>query len=142
MRKQSGSSMGVDFADIDRDGHDDFIVVDMLAREHGKRMMQLDKEPPDLMARERSDERPSYNRNTLFFGRPDGSFAEAAFMAGVAATDWSWCPIFLDVDLDGFEDILICAGHSRDDMDLDFGLRIESLRKSRSMAPLEELGLR
>src|SRR6185436_2576569 len=67
LRHTSRSSMGIDFADIDRDGHDDFIVVDMLAREHGKRMMQLVKESPDVLARERSEETPSYNRNTLFF---------------------------------------------------------------------------
>jgi hypothetical protein len=93
LRHTSRSSMGIDFADIDRDGHDDFIVVDMLAREHGKRMMQLVKDDPNPGPRERIEEQPSYNRNTLFFGRPDGSFAEAAFMAGVAATDWSWLPV-------------------------------------------------
>ena len=43
LRHTSRSSMGIDFADIDRDGHDDFIVVDMFAREHGKRMTQLVK---------------------------------------------------------------------------------------------------
>jgi hypothetical protein len=142
VRHTSRSSMGLDFADVDRDGHDDFIVVDMLAREHGKRMMQLDKEPPDLMARERSEETPSYNRNTLFFGRPDGSFAEAAFMAGVAATDWSWCPIFLDVDLDGYEDLLVSNGFSFDVMDQDSHdqdrqrkLTQEQLKRARQLFP-------
>ena len=40
-------------------------------------------------------------------------------MAGVAATDWSWCPIFLDVDLDGYEDLLVSNGFSFDVMDQD-----------------------
>src|SRR4029078_13273065 len=31
LRKTSNSSMGVDFSDVDRDGHLDFFVVDMLA---------------------------------------------------------------------------------------------------------------
>ena len=30
--------MGVDFGDLDRDGQDDLVVVDMLAREHAKRV--------------------------------------------------------------------------------------------------------
>jgi len=112
LRHTSRSSMGIDFADIDRDGHDDFIVVDMLAREHEKRMTQLFKDLPDSQERERIDSRPRYSRNTLFFGRPNGSYVEAALMAGVAATDWSWCPIFIDVDLDGYEDLLVTNGLS------------------------------
>src|SRR5258708_4630614 len=119
FRHTSRSSMGIDFADIDRDGYDDIIVVDMLAREHGKRMTQLVKDVPDPGERERVEARPQYNRNTLFFGRPDGTYAEAALMAGVAATDWSWCPIFLDIDLDGYEDLLVSNGFESDVMDQD-----------------------
>src|SRR5438552_2683088 len=117
LRHTSRSSMGIDFADIDRDGHDDFIVVDMLAREHEKRMTQLFKDLPDSQERERIDSRPRYSRNTLFFGRPDGSYVETALMAGVAATDWSWCPIFIDVDLDGYEDLLVSNGFEFDVLD-------------------------
>src|SRR6185369_16385405 len=119
LRHTSRSSMGIDFADINRDGHDDFIVLDMLARDHGKRMSQLAKSYPNPAGRERIDDRQLYNRNTLFFGRPDGSFAEAALMAGTAATDWSWCPIFIDVDLDGYEDLLVSTGFELDVMDQD-----------------------
>src|SRR6185436_14725337 len=43
FRHFSRSAMGIDFADVNRDGHEDFIVLDMLAREHGKRMTQLVK---------------------------------------------------------------------------------------------------
>src|SRR5206468_1130676 len=34
IRQSSLFSMGVDFADVDRDGLDDFFVADMLSREH------------------------------------------------------------------------------------------------------------
>jgi hypothetical protein len=119
LRHTSRSSMGIDFADLDRDGHDDFIVLDMLARDHEKRMTQLMKDLPDAALRDRIEEQPRYNRNALFFGRGDGSFVEAAFMAGVAASDWSFCPVFLDVDLDGYEDLLISNGFSFDVMDQD-----------------------
>ena len=119
FRHTSRSSMGVDFADIDRDGYDDILVVDMLARDHGKRMTQLVKDLPDPNERERVEARPQYNRNTFFFGRPDGAYAEAGLMAGVAATDWSWCPIFIDIDLDGYEDLLVSNGFESDVMDQD-----------------------
>ena len=119
LRHTSRSSMGIDFADLNRDGYDDFFVVDMLAREPEKRMVQLMRDRPDPQARERIEECPRFNRNTLFFGRPDGSYVEAALMAGVAATDWSFCPIFIDVDLDGYEDLLVSNGFSLDVMDQD-----------------------
>src|SRR6266536_3694662 len=119
FRHTSRSSMGVDFADIDRDGHDDIIVVDMLAREHEKRMTQLVRDLPDREESERMETRPQYNRNTLFFGRPDGRYVEAALFAGVAASDWTWCPVFVDVDLDGYEDLLLTNGFEFDVMDQD-----------------------
>lgn len=119
FRHFSRSAMGIDFADINRDGHDDFIVVDMLARNHSKRMTQLVKDYPDPAAKERVEERPEYNRNSLYFGRSDGTYLEAGLMAGVAATDWSWCPIFIDVDLDGYEDLLVTNGFEFDVLDQD-----------------------
>ena len=119
FRHTSRSSMALDFADINRDGHDDLFVLDMLARSHGRRMRQLARDYPDPAANEYVGEVPRYNRNMLFLGRADGSFAEAALLAGVAATDWSWCPIFLDVDLDGYEDLLVSNGFEFDVMDQD-----------------------
>ncbi len=129
FRHTSRSAMGVDFGDINRDGFDDVIVVDMLAREHARRVTQLVRDRPSQVDSERIDERPQYNRNTLFFGRADGSFVEAAFMAGVAATDWTWTTIFLDVDLDGFEDLLVTNGFEFDVMDQDSSDMIKDGRR-------------
>jgi hypothetical protein len=119
FRHTSRSSMGVDIADVNRDGYDDIFVVDMLARDHAKRMTELVRDFSDPALREQVTEQPRYNRNALFFGRPDGTYAEGALMAGVAASDWSWCPLFLDVDLDGYEDLVITTGFSADVMDQD-----------------------
>ena len=119
IRHTSRSSMGVDFADLDRDGRDDFIVVDMLARDPARRLTQLMRDRPPLAELERITERPQFNRNTLFFGRPDGSFIEAALWAGVAASDWTWTVACLDVDLDGYEDLLMTNGFEFDVMDQD-----------------------
>lgn len=142
IRHTSRSSMGLDFADINRDGYDDIFVVDMLARRHAKRMTQLVRDRPDISAIKRIEARPRYNRNTLFMGRADGHFVETALMAGIAATDWSWSPIFIDVDLDGYEDILVTNGFSFDVMDQDshdrfkkMRLSTEELKRSRQFHP-------
>lgn len=119
MRHTSRSSMGLDIADVDRDGRDDIFVVDMLAREPHKRLTQLVRDMPDPMRRELVEEEPAFNRNMLFYSRGDGTYSEGALMAGVAASDWSWCPAFVDVDLDGFEDILVTNGFEFDVMDKD-----------------------
>ena len=65
-------------------------------------------------------------RNTLQVSRGDGTFAEAARLAGVGASGWSWSTVFLDVDLDGWEDILIGTGHRWDVMDGDTQYRLRS----------------
>jgi hypothetical protein len=119
LRKTSGSSMGVDFADLDRDGNLDFLVVEMLARDPALRKRQLMPTKPDTTGIGQTTNRPQVLRNTLFRNRGDGSFAELANYAGLAASDWSWSPVFLDVDLDGFEDVLIAAGHVQDLLDAD-----------------------
>ena len=64
------------------------------------------------------------NRNTLLANRGDGTWAEVGRQAGVEASGWSWSALFMDVDLDGFEDLLIPNGHIRDLMDADTQIRI------------------
>src|SRR6267142_1062535 len=65
-------------------------------------------------------------RNTLQLNRGDGTFAEIANYAGVAASEWSWSPVFLDVDLDGYQDLLITTGHAKDVQDLDAAAQIRA----------------
>lgn len=119
QRSQSCASMGVDFADIDRDGHLDFFVAEMLAADRARRLWQKTAQPTVLHLPGTIDNRPEIGRNTLFHALGDGTFAEIANYAGVAASDWSWQGVFLDVDLDGFEDILVTNGHLFDVQDLD-----------------------
>ena len=119
LRKTSNATMSVDFADIDRDGHVDMFLTDMLSVDHARRQRQRNTRIPIPIAIGDLQSRPQEMQNTLFVGRGDGTFAEIANLAGVAASDWSWSTSFLDVDLDGFEDILITTGHVFDVQDLD-----------------------
>ena len=134
FRKSSHFSMGIDVADINRDGLDDIFVVDMLSRDHVMRMdMQGDRNPPTPLPGMFAN-RPDYMVNTLFLNRGDGTYAEVAQLAGLNATEWSWTPLFLDVDLDGFEDLLIANGHERAARSLDVSEKLRALREGRQLA--------
>ena len=127
LRNTSRFSMTVDFADLNRDGLDDFFVADMLSRSHPLRMTQLAETnaPPQIIAE--TNPRPQVRRNTLFFNRGDGTYAETACFAGLEASEWTWNSVFLDVDLDGYEDLLIANGHAYDTQDLDAEALVKSL---------------
>lgn len=127
MRNTSFASMGVDFSDVDRDGFTDFFVVEMLSREHRLRMKQIAGGVPDPPFTGRFDNRPQTPRNTLYLGRGDATWAEAAQYAGLDASGWSWGSTFVDVDLDGYEDLLIGTGHFYDAMDKDAAQRVGSM---------------
>ncbi len=126
----SENSMGVDFADVDRDGHTDFLVLDMLSRDPALRRRQSLAQTRNAPTPTGPPWPPQYMCNTLFHNRGDGSFAEIASFAGVFASDWSWQPVFLDVDLDGWEDLIIAAGHRRDLQDMDATVAIQALQHS------------
>ena len=112
-------SMCVDFADIDRDGWDDFVNGDMWSRSHALRLRQTGAtNPSPAHVGERMD-RQQTHRNTLQLNRGDGTYAEIAHFAGLDASDWTWSVAFLDVDLDGYEDLLVANGHAYDTQDLD-----------------------
>lgn len=133
FRKTPFFSMGADFADIDRDGDDDFIVVDMLSRRHQQRMTQRGTMPvrPQTMGNLKT--RDQVRRNNLYLNRGDGSFAEVANFSGVAASGWTWTPIFIDIDLDGWEDLLVTNGFEYDVDDLDT-IELVDRKKSASLA--------
>src|SRR5438094_4175835 len=100
----------------------------MLSRHNGKRQVQISETVPAGQPVRFIDTGPQLLRNTLQINRGDGTFAEAAYYAGLEASEWSWGPIFLDVDLDGWEDLLISNGQLRDFQNIDMANRIEALR--------------
>src|SRR6185436_2491235 len=66
-----------------------------------------------------------YGVNTLQLSSgvtPGGDvvFSDVAALAGVAATDWSWSPLFADFDNDGKKDIFIGNGYPKAVNDLDY----------------------
>ena len=126
--------MGIDFADLNRDGLDEFIVVDMLSRQHVLRHTQLsNRKPPELRFGVYND-RPQYSYNTVYLNNGDGTYAEIGFHTNLAATEWSWSPVFMDVDLDGYDDFLVTTGHPLDMQDMDVTNKGEQLKQQRKRA--------
>ena len=119
LRNTSTFSMGVDFSDINHDGYDDFLVLDMLSRDHARRMRQRAMAGQNTEDVTGIESRPQVERNTLLLNRGDGTYAEIAQLSGLHASEWSWGIVFMDVDLDGWEDVLITTGHGFDTQDSD-----------------------
>jgi enediyne biosynthesis protein E4 len=119
IRNTSYSSMAVDFSDINRNGLTDLFVVEMLSQDHQKRMVQLDPEYPVPLRTGEYKNRPLYNRNSLYLNRGDNTYAEISYYSGLEASEWSWTNRFIDVTLNGYEDVLVSTGFKFDYQNMD-----------------------
>ncbi len=126
VRQTSNTCMSVDFGDVNRDGYVDFFTADMLSPTLAERQRQTPTNSPAPKAVGLSNDRPQWMRNSLQLGRGNGTWAQIADYAGVAAADWTWGSAFLDVDLDGFEDLIVANGHRWDIRDADTFERIRT----------------
>ena len=139
FRTESASSMGVDFSDIDGDGDTDFVTTEMLSPDPVRRREQVALGTAGWTPPGEHATRASADRNTLQLNRGDGTWSETARAAGLDASEWTWGAMFLDVDLDGYEDLLITNGHGWDPLDGDTQ---EALRTGRIQVDWrEELGV-
>ena len=141
LRNTSTFSMGVDFADFDRDGDFDFFVVDMLSRSHAMRHLQVSELISSNEDQSILLSRPQFSRNTLQLNRGDNTFAEVARYANVEASEWSWGPIFIDVDFDGYEDILVTNGQLRDFQNADMAAVIDREKNEKGLSQGKVLNL-
>ncbi len=122
-------SMGSDFSDINRDGHMDFIATDMAATTHYQQKVSMGDMDKDVWFLNRSDPRQMM-RNAVYLNTGGVRFQEAAFLTGLASSDWTWSPKFADLDNDGWEDLFITNGMSRDFMNSDLAAKIPSRWRS------------
>lgn len=138
-------SMGCDAADINNDGYMDIMAVDMLP-ESNERQKKL-KGGTRFDAYELATNYGFFYQhmhNMLQLNNGNNTFSEIAWSSGVAATDWSWAPLFADYNLDGLLDLYITNGYRRDYTDLDFLKYAYSAAQQKAFAenkPLNTLDL-
>jgi len=114
-------SIGNDIADINGDGFMDIITLDILPEDERTLKASKGDDPIDLQqGRARLGYHPQYMRNMLQINNGGCFFSEKAFISGVAASDWSWSPLFADLDQDGILDLFISTGIHRRPNDLDY----------------------
>jgi hypothetical protein len=130
LKHTSLSAMGNDIGDINNDGLQDIIAVDMNPEDNFRKKKNMPGNNYFIYQRMNSAGLIyQYVRNTLQLNggivKDDSGlavpvFSDIAFYAGVAETDWSWSPLIADFDNDGHRDLFITNGYPKDVTDQDF----------------------
>lgn len=118
-------SMGSDSADINNDGFVDLLASDMSGTDHFSQKMAMGDMGKNRWFLIQSNPQ-QYMRNAVFLGTGTEQVMEAAHLTGLANTDWTWSPKFGDFDLDGWVDLFVSNGMSRDFMNSDLSRTIRS----------------
>jgi enediyne biosynthesis protein E4 len=117
----SFASMGNDAADINNDGRIDLITLDMLPESSYRQKVIVGVRNYDsFMYTVGLGYKPQYSRNMLQLNNGNSTFSEIGRLAGIFETDWTWAPLLIDLDNDGFKDLFVTTGFRRDMGNMDF----------------------
>ncbi len=98
--------MSVSWGDYDRNGNMDLYIANMFSSAGGRVTTQLDRQPEEAVSRLRHFSRG----NTLLKNNGDDSFSDVSEAAGVTVGRWAWGSNFVDINNDGWEDVVVANG--------------------------------
>jgi enediyne biosynthesis protein E4 len=114
-------SMGNDIADVNNDGLQDILTLDMLPEDnHRQKQLFAPDNYEYYNLRLKLGFHYQDMRNMLQINNGNGTFSEIGQLADISNTDWSWAPLFADYDNDGWKDLFVTNGYLRDYTDMDF----------------------
>ncbi len=127
FKHMSNFSMGNDIADINNDGLLDIMAVDMMAEDNFSQKTSMSGMAPERFYRNTGlglHHQYMYNTLQLNNGVDKDTntpmFSDIAQISGVSSTDWSWAPLFFDMNNDGHKDLFISNGIKGDFRNNDF----------------------
>jgi len=133
-------SMGTDTGDINNDGFIDLITTDMTPEDHYRsktNMASMSEERFNALFN--AGAHRQYMANSLQVNTGLGSFSDIANIAGISNTDWSWASLLVDLDNDGWKDIMISNGIKKDVDNNDYMSVLKNLNKNTTAEKLFQL---
>ena len=113
-------TMGVDVADINNDGWNDIMTLDMMPAQEDVRQQSVPPDSYDIYDFKRNfGYHHQWPKNALHLNQ-NGRFSQISTFAGIDETDWSWSCLLADFNNDGTRDIFITNGILRRPNDLDY----------------------
>ncbi|MDQ2657306.1 MAG: VCBS repeat-containing protein, partial [Bacteroidota bacterium] len=137
-------SMGADVSDINNDGLEDIMVMEMRPEDYVRSkvsMPSMDVEGFYAIVNEGMHKQ--YMHNMLHLNQGNLFFSEISQLSGIAQTDWSWAVLASDFTNSGNRDLLVTNGFRRDVFDGDTKQRLATYlreNKDKYRTPQELFG--
>lgn len=131
FKHTAANAMGSEVTDINNDGLLDVVELDMNPEDNFRKKMMLNANSYQTYQNsDYFDYQYQYVRNVVQLNQGprvnggdsigDPVFSDISFFTNLAETDWSWAPMVVDFDNDGFRDVVVTNGFPRDVTDHDF----------------------
>jgi hypothetical protein len=136
----SFNSMGNEMTDINNDGLLDIYVVDMAPSDHFRSKAYMKSmNVAKFHTLQNNGYHTQYMFNTLHLNNGNDSYIELGQYSGTAKTDWSWAPLFFDMDHDGDKDLFVTNGIKENFLYRDLQVEVNKRERAGLQTGLQDL---